>query len=98
MFNEIPSVTMEDIELIGYRPKAWTVSASSTAKKCKNYIRDIVENLDLTPNPAKSVIALSIGWYLCSKFTFTFISLFTRISYKMSESVSVNQRHFRSRK
>lgn len=60
MFGEGP-MSADDIELIGYKQKEWKVSASSTAKKCKNYIREIVENLDLTPNPAKSVIALSIG-------------------------------------
>lgn len=33
------------------------------ARNTKNYIRDLVENLNLTPNPEKQVIALSIGKY-----------------------------------
>lgn len=39
----------------------WKVPASSTAKNCKNYIRGIVDDLHLEPNPDKKVIALSIG-------------------------------------
>lgn len=62
MFGEGPMAT-NDIELISCKQKLWKVSASSTAKKCRNYIREIVENLDLTPNPSKAVIALSIGLY-----------------------------------
>ncbi|KAJ3655527.1 hypothetical protein Zmor_014654 [Zophobas morio] len=39
----------------------WVVESSSAAKNCKNYIREIVDTLDLQPNPTKDVIALSIG-------------------------------------
>lgn len=41
--------------------KIWKVVASQAAKNCKNYIRDIVDNLTLEPNPEKNVIALSLG-------------------------------------
>ncbi|XP_017767921.1 PREDICTED: tyrosine aminotransferase-like [Nicrophorus vespilloides] len=39
----------------------WDVPISTTAKNCRNYIREIVDNLNLEPNPNKKVIALSIG-------------------------------------
>ncbi|XP_050510437.1 tyrosine aminotransferase-like [Diabrotica virgifera virgifera] len=39
----------------------WRVEASSAAKNTRNFIREIVDNLDLQPNPDKPVIALSIG-------------------------------------
>ncbi|XP_066251351.1 tyrosine aminotransferase [Euwallacea similis] len=39
----------------------WKVEPTSVAKNCKNVIRDVVENLDLQPNPEKPVIALSLG-------------------------------------
>ncbi|XP_018330817.1 tyrosine aminotransferase [Agrilus planipennis] len=39
----------------------WKVSASTNAKNCKNYIRELVDNLVLEPNPEKQVIALSLG-------------------------------------
>ncbi|KAJ8954388.1 hypothetical protein NQ318_011061 [Aromia moschata] len=42
------------------KPEVWKVEPSTTAKNCKNFIRDIVDNLDLKPNPEKPVIALSI--------------------------------------
>lgn len=39
----------------------WKVKPSTTAKNCKNLIREIVEGLNLQPNPEKPVIALSLG-------------------------------------
>lgn len=44
--------------------QAWKVEPSSAAKNCRNFIREIVDNLDLKPNPEKPVIALSIGLYM----------------------------------
>lgn len=41
----------------------WKVEPSSTAKNCKNLIRQIVDELNLQPNPEKPVIALSLGWF-----------------------------------
>lgn len=41
--------------------KEWKIRPSRMARNTKNYIRDLVENLNLTPNPEKQVIALSIG-------------------------------------
>lgn len=43
--------------------KEWKVQASATAKRCKNKIREVVENIDLQPNPEKQVIAFSLGLY-----------------------------------
>lgn len=43
------------------KKEAWKVKASSIAIRTRNYIRDIVDNLQLEPNPEKPVIALSIG-------------------------------------
>ncbi|XP_018573668.1 tyrosine aminotransferase [Anoplophora glabripennis] len=43
------------------KPEIWKVEPSTTAKNCKNFIREIVDNLDLKPNPEKPVIALSLG-------------------------------------
>ncbi|KAF5288977.1 hypothetical protein FQA39_LY03856 [Lamprigera yunnana] len=45
----------------GCEEKAWKVVASRAARNCKNYIRDVVDNLVLEPNPEKQVIALSLG-------------------------------------
>lgn len=39
----------------------WKVEPSTTAKNCRNFIREIVDTLDLQPNPEKPVIALSLG-------------------------------------
>lgn len=49
------------------KAELWKVEPSTTAKNCKNFIREIVDNLDLKPNPEKPVIALSLGAYLFSK-------------------------------
>nr|XP_022914391.1 tyrosine aminotransferase [Onthophagus taurus] len=52
------------IDELGYNEKTqkeWKITASKAAKNCKNYIRDIVDNLNLEPNPEKKVIALSLG-------------------------------------
>lgn len=59
------------------KPIPWKVEASKSAKNCKNYIRDIVDTLDLQPNPEKSVIALSIGLFLltCTHLLFIFYKL-----------------------
>lgn len=40
---------------------SWKVEPSTAAKNTRNFIREIVDNLDLKPNPDKPVIALSIG-------------------------------------
>lgn len=45
----------------------WKVEPSSSAKNCRNFIREVVDNLDLQPNPEKPVIALSIGEILENK-------------------------------
>ncbi|XP_050309340.1 tyrosine aminotransferase [Anthonomus grandis grandis] len=39
----------------------WKVDVSTSAKNCRNFIREIVDTLDLQPNPTKPVIALSLG-------------------------------------
>ncbi|XP_017766875.1 PREDICTED: tyrosine aminotransferase [Eufriesea mexicana] len=39
----------------------WNVQASDIARRTRNPIRSIVESLVIEPNPAKSVISLSIG-------------------------------------
>lgn len=39
----------------------WNIQASDIARRTKNPIRSIVENLVVEPNPLKSIIALSIG-------------------------------------
>lgn len=39
----------------------WEVRASTLARKTKNLIRCIIENLQVEPNPDKELIALSIG-------------------------------------
>ncbi|KAK4879791.1 hypothetical protein RN001_007937 [Aquatica leii] len=60
----IDSVTKDKSRTVltnGHNEKAWKVVASEAAKNCKNYIRDIVDNLVLEPNPDKQVIALSLG-------------------------------------
>nr|CAH7764690.1 unnamed protein product [Callosobruchus chinensis] len=49
----------EEVTLLGAKPEAWTVEPSFAALHCKNFIRDIVDNLNLEPNPEKPVIALS---------------------------------------
>lgn len=51
----------------------WKVEPSSTAKNCKNLIRQIVDDLNLRPNPEKPVIALSLGWF---KTTICFAKMF----------------------
>jgi hypothetical protein len=40
---------------------AWNVSASLLSKKTFNPIRNIVETMNLKPNPDKAMITLSIG-------------------------------------
>ncbi|XP_074030931.1 tyrosine aminotransferase [Leptinotarsa decemlineata] len=47
--------------IIERKPEIWKVEPSTAAKNCRNFIREIVDNLDLKPNPEKPVIALSIG-------------------------------------
>ncbi|KAK7070917.1 hypothetical protein SK128_004885 [Halocaridina rubra] len=41
--------------------KSWNVNASTYAKNTFNPIRNIVENMQIVPNPEKPMIALSIG-------------------------------------
>ncbi|KAI4465615.1 tyrosine aminotransferase [Holotrichia oblita] len=57
------SPTIENLGIYTNEKKAkeWKVQSSKTAKNCKNYIRGIVDNLNLEPNPEKNVIALSLG-------------------------------------
>ncbi|KAK3910697.1 Tyrosine aminotransferase [Frankliniella fusca] len=43
------------------RPQEWHVPASDIARSTHNYIRSIVENMKIEPNPDKKMIALSIG-------------------------------------
>ena len=48
-------------------PAPWQVPPSDMAKRIKNPIREIVDGTKLEPNPALSVIPLSIGsqrWWL----------------------------------
>ena len=40
---------------------SWSVPASSLARKTFNPIRNILETMDLKPNPKKKMISLSIG-------------------------------------
>ncbi|KAF7284188.1 hypothetical protein GWI33_022439 [Rhynchophorus ferrugineus] len=41
--------------------KPWRLEPSTTARNCRNFIREVVDNLDLQPNPEKPVVALSLG-------------------------------------
>lgn len=41
----------------------WKIEPSFSAKNCRNYIREIVDDLNLQPNPEKPVIPLSLGMY-----------------------------------
>ncbi|CAG9098665.1 unnamed protein product [Plutella xylostella] len=41
--------------------KEWEVRASTLARKTNNLIRDIIQNLQVEPNPEKQLIALSVG-------------------------------------
>ena len=41
--------------------RKWNVPASDISKQTVNPIRNVIENLVLTPNPDKPMIALSIG-------------------------------------
>ncbi|VEN36859.1 unnamed protein product, partial [Callosobruchus maculatus] len=50
----------QEVTLLDAKPEAWTVEPSFAALHCKNFIRDIVDNLNLQPNPEKPVIALSL--------------------------------------
>lgn len=60
--NMLDSVQKEKaITSNGYEEKTWKIVSSHAAKNCRNYIREIVDNLVLEPNPEKDVIALSIG-------------------------------------
>lgn len=61
MLDSLPKDKSPKVIPNGYEEKVWKVAASDAAKNCKNYIRDIVDNLVLEPNPEKSLIALSIG-------------------------------------
>lgn len=51
---------------------SWNIKASSTARNCRNYIREVVDGLNLQPNPEKPVIALSIGLSHFTHFFFFF--------------------------
>ena len=42
----------------------WDVPSSTMAKNTLNPIRKIVDEMHLTPNPEKEMIALSIGMYI----------------------------------
>jgi hypothetical protein len=44
-----------------HEQEGWNVPASRVARDTHNPIRAIVENLNLSPNPDKPMIALSIG-------------------------------------
>lgn len=46
----------------------WDVRASALARNTHNLIRDIVENLQVEPNPDKQLIALSVGKF-CAVLT-----------------------------
>lgn len=41
--------------------ETWDVRASALARNTRNLIRDVIENLQVEPNPEKQLIALSIG-------------------------------------
>ncbi|XP_028037349.1 tyrosine aminotransferase [Bombyx mandarina] len=43
------------------RNPVWEVRASTLARNTRNLIREIIENLDVQPNPDKQLIALSVG-------------------------------------
>lgn len=70
----LDKIQNNDEFVIDRKPKLWKVEPSSTAKNCKNYIREIVDTLDLQPNPEKPVIALSIGaYYFLKMFVNSFV-------------------------
>lgn len=52
----------ENVSFLDFK-KEWKIQASTIAKRCKNKIREVVENIDLQPNPEKQVIAFSLGQY-----------------------------------
>ncbi|KAL3282782.1 hypothetical protein HHI36_005949 [Cryptolaemus montrouzieri] len=39
----------------------WKIESSSTAKNTRNFIREIIENIKVEPNPDKPLISLTIG-------------------------------------
>ena len=41
--------------------KEWMVEASEEARKIVNPLRNIVDKLDMSPNPSKKLLNLSIG-------------------------------------
>ncbi|XP_076269532.1 tyrosine aminotransferase-like [Rhynchophorus ferrugineus] len=41
--------------------EGWNIEPSTAAKKCRNYVRQIVENMECKPNPKKPFINLSLG-------------------------------------
>ncbi|KAF2355837.1 Tyrosine/nicotianamine aminotransferase [Trinorchestia longiramus] len=54
-----PKITPKIVRMKGR--ENWNVRASNFSKKTFNPIRNIVENMKITPHPDKSMIALSIG-------------------------------------
>lgn len=68
MLDKLTVVENEEIFLKSLNSKVnklkpWRLEPSTTALNCRNFIREVVDNLDLQPNPEKPVIALSLGWY-----------------------------------
>lgn len=64
MLDEIKKNKYEIVIQENKKLQLWEVQPSSSAKNCRNFIREIVDNLNLKPNPEKPVIALSIGMSL----------------------------------
>jgi len=76
----------------GRRPsqKSWgTISSSTMAKKTDNPIRKIVDEMKLTPNPDKEMIALSIG----DPTTFGNLPLVESIEEAVIESLKCGKHH-----
>lgn len=47
----------------------WDIRASTLARNTHNLIRDVVENLQVEPNPDKPLIALSMGEFLFLEYS-----------------------------
>lgn len=63
MSEQSPSATTAAPEAVGGNcaTGSWRIKAATGAIKTNNPIREIIETLDLAPNPSKKLIPLSIG-------------------------------------
>lgn len=64
MLDDKIKKTSEYVNENNQKLSSWKVEPSTSAKNCRNFIREVVDNLNLEPNPNKRVIALSIGKHI----------------------------------